>query len=68
MCHGCAGVDQYHHFDVNDYFGSSVTLMKSQPHVVTVAVGAPGESPNPITEAQINYLNSSHYEKFSTHP
>lgn len=55
MCHGCAGVDQYHHFDVNDYFGSSVTLMKSQPHVVTVAVGAPGESP--IQSQRLNQLS-----------
>jgi hypothetical protein len=46
--HSITGVDKYHHFDVNDYFGSSVTLMQTNKKsgYVTLAVGAPGALEN----------------------
>ncbi len=46
--HSITGVDKYHHFDVNDYFGSSVTKMGSDKDkgLTTLAVGAPGALEN----------------------
>jgi len=40
------GVDKYHKFDVNDYFGSSITKMNRKDEVTTLAVGAPGALDN----------------------
>jgi hypothetical protein len=46
--HSITGVDKYHHFDVNDYFGSSVTKMGADEAtgLTTLAVGAPGALEN----------------------
>ena len=46
--HSITGVDKYHHFDVNDYFGSSVTKMgnDAETGLTTLAVGAPGALEN----------------------
>ena len=46
--HSITGVDKYHHFDVNDYFGSSVTKMGTDKAtgLTTLAVGAPGALEN----------------------
>ncbi len=46
--HSITGVDKYHHFDVNDYFGSSVTSMGADKAtgLTTLAVGAPGALEN----------------------
>ena len=40
------GVDKYHKFDVNDYFGSSITKMGTKDGITTLAVGAPGALDN----------------------
>lgn len=46
--HSITGVDKYHRFDVNDYFGSSVTRMGTDKvtGLTTLAVGAPGAQEN----------------------
>lgn len=45
--HSITGVDKYHHFDVNDYFGSSVTKIGHDAKgLTTLAVGAPGALEN----------------------
>lgn len=54
--HSITGVDKYHHFDVNDYFGSSVTNMGSDAKtgLTTLAVGAPGALEN---SGMVYFLN-----------
>lgn len=46
--HSITGVDSNHNFDVNDYFGSSVTSLGGTPGtgLTTLAVGAPGALEN----------------------